>query len=45
MGVNATLKKKTHRDQDYVNWISKFDEMGWDMFLRKQTSEMFVLCR
>ena len=37
--VNVTLKKK-HREQDYAisnqHWVCKFEEMGWDMFLRKK---------
>ena len=44
-GLNATLKKK-HREQDYAisnqHWVCKFEEMGWDMFL-KNNWEIIVL--
>ena len=48
-GINTTLKKKKHREQDYAisnqHWVCKFEEMGWDMFLRKKKLRKLVLCR
>ena len=36
-GLTRLLKK--HREQDYAisnqqHWVCKFEEMGWDMFLK-----------
>ena len=37
-GAKRDFEKK-HREQDYAisnqHWVCKFEEMGWDMFLRK----------
>ena len=37
-----------YREQDYAisnqHWVCEFEEIGWNMFLRK-TREIMVLCR
>ena len=48
-GVKSDFEKKNHREQDYAisnqHWVCKFEEMAWDMFLRKKNREIIVLCR